>query len=79
MTERQLRAQKRKKTMTLNKVDLHSPYHNSFHLDYSVTQAWNLLYSMSIKEWEEKTGKTASTKVNKNKIKFISLKEKNKE
>lgn len=79
MTERQLRAQERRKTITLDKFDLHSPEHNSFHLDYNVSQAWDSLYSMSIKEWEEKTGKLASTKVDKSKFRFISLREKNKE
>ena len=75
MTQRELRAENRRKTITISKVNLHSQNHHSFHLDLNCTQAWNLLYTMSVKKWQDENNKTAPLFVDKTVVRKISLKD----
>ena len=50
MTQRELRAEKQKKNYYYLKSKFGSQNHHSFHLDLNCTQAWNLLYTMSVKK-----------------------------
>ncbi len=77
MTQRELRAENRRKTITISKVNLHSQNHHShsFHLDLNCTQAWNLLYTMSVKKWQEENNKIAPLFVDKTVVRKISLKD----
>ncbi len=75
MTQRELRAESRRKTVTISKVNLHSQNHHSFHLDLNCTQAWNLLCTMSVKKWQEENNKIAPLFVDKTVIRKISLKD----
>lgn len=76
MTERQKRSIERKKKMTVKRLNLHDLKHNSFHFELNTTESWNLLYTISIKKWEEETGQIAPLRVDKNKVRFINLKDK---
>jgi hypothetical protein len=58
-------------------VSLHDEVnHHSFHFDLTDIQKFELLAEMSIKEWETQTGKIASRRVDKTKVRKITLKEK---
>jgi hypothetical protein len=76
MTERQKRSIERKKKMTVKRLNLHDLKHNSFHFELNTTESWNLLYTISIKKWEEETGQVAPLRVDKNKVRFINMKDK---
>ncbi len=65
MTQRELRAENRRKTITISKVNLHSQNHHS----------WNLLYTMSVKKWQEENNKIAPLFVDKTVVRKISLKD----
>jgi len=76
MTERELRALERRKTITVSKMPLHSSEHHSFHLELNCVESWNLLYSMSIMRWENENSKSAPLFVDKTVVRKISLREK---
>lgn len=77
MTELEKRCiERRNRNIQIKKVDLHDEVeHNSFHHGLNMTDAWNLLYTMSIQKWESETGKKATHKVDKSRVKIISLHE----
>ncbi len=76
MTEREKRAFERRKAVSVKKMSLHSREHNSFHIELNCKDAWNLLYSMSIKKWEDENKRLAPLFVDKTIVKKISLKDK---
>jgi len=76
MLPMQERVDERRRKMTLNKVHLHAPEHNSFHISLSLKDSWELLAKLSEEAWIEKTGTIPSSRVDKNICRFISLEEK---
>ena len=76
MKEIEKSALARKGKITVKKVGLHSKEHTSFHFELNDTESFNLLYTMSIKQWELENGKKASTRVDKSKVRIIKLKDK---
>lgn len=76
MTTREERANARKNKIKIRKIKLHSSAHNSFHFELNDTQSWNLLYTMSINEWEKQNNKKAPLKVDKTKLRIIKLEDK---
>lgn len=76
MTDLEKRSLARRDKIKVNIVNLHDETkHHSFHPELNTTDAWNLLYAMSIKHYEETTGKKVSTKVDKTKVRIITLNE----
>ena len=78
MTDRQKRALERKNKIVVEKFNLHSSSHSSFHFELDTTVSWNLLCKMSIQKWEEENNQKASNKVDKSIVRIVSLKDKNK-
>jgi len=73
MSSMQERAAARRKTLTVQKVALHSEEHHSFHIGLNVKDAWELLARLSKEAWIEKTGTMPPSRVNKSICKFIRL------
>lgn len=73
MTDLEKRAQERRQKATIQKVDLHSNRHNSFHTHLNVKQSWELLSKLSKEAWIEQTGKIPLNRVDKSVHRFISL------
>ena len=73
---RSQRAMNRRDKIIVNKCDLHSIEHHSYHFELNDTQSWNLLYKLSLKDWESKNNKKAPSKVDKSIVKIINLKDK---
>lgn len=71
--QRKIRSLNRKKTTTVTKVNLHSSDHHSFHIGLSTTEAWNLLYEISILKWQEENKAEAPLLVDKTAVRKISL------
>lgn len=67
------RAKARRKIITLNKVDLHSQEHHSFHPHLSLKKSWELLTRLSKEAWIEKTGQIAPQRVDKSIYKFMNI------
>ena len=67
------RAAARRKIATVQKIDLHSEEHNSFHIHLDVKRAWELLAKLSKERWMEETGEVAPQRVDKSICKFINL------
>lgn len=76
MTDLEKRAAERRKNITIKQMHLHDEKHHSFHIGLNCTDAWNLLYTMSIKKWEEENNQVAPLSVDKTSYKFINLKDK---
>jgi len=66
------RAIRRRATMTITKVDLHSDEHHSFHAYLDVKSAWELLAKLSKEAWMQQTGQEAPTSVDKSIVRFIT-------
>ncbi len=73
MTER---SDARKKIITIQKFNLHSSDHHSFHFHLDVKHSWELLARLSREAWKEQTGKEAPLRVDKSRCKFIRLEQK---
>ncbi|HFU76960.1 MAG TPA: hypothetical protein ENK68_00460 [Epsilonproteobacteria bacterium] len=76
MTSMQERAAMRRKTLTVQKVALHSDEHHSFHIGLNVKDSWELLARLSKEAWIEQTGRLSSSRVDKSICKFIPLEQK---
>lgn len=76
MSSMQERAELRRTKLTLNKVDLHSQEHHSFHTHLNTKDAWELLARLSQEAWIEKTGTIVNNRVDKSICKFISTEQK---
>ncbi|MDD2508584.1 hypothetical protein CRU94_07460 [Arcobacter sp. AHV-9/2010] len=75
MTLREQRALNRRDKITITKIPLHSLNHHSFHFELDCKKSWDLLYSMSIKKWENENKMVAPLFVDKNIIRKISLRD----
>ena len=75
MTRNQ-RAINRRDKIVVNKCDLHAIEHHSYHFELNDTQSWNLLYNMSLKDWESKNNQKASLNVDKSIVRIINLRDK---
>ena len=64
-----------KKWFAFSKIPLHSLNHHSFHFELDCKKSWDLLYSMSIKKWENENNMVAPLFVDKNIIRKISLRD----
>lgn len=76
MMTRNQRAINRRDKIVVTKSDLHSFEHHSYHFELNDTQSWNLLYNISIKDWESKNNQKASLKVDKSLVRIINLRDK---
>ncbi|MEA3522513.1 MAG: hypothetical protein U9R50_06035 [Campylobacterota bacterium] len=76
MSTMQERAKRRRVKATLQKVDLHSQEHHSFHTHLKPKDAWELLAKLSKEAWIEKTGAIADNRVDKSIVRFINTKQK---
>jgi len=72
MSSMQERALRRRATMSITKVDLHSDEHHSFHTHLDVKSAWELLAKLSKEAWIEQTGQEAPSRVDKSVVRFIT-------
>ena len=72
MSSMQERAIRRRATMSIIKVDLHSDEHHSFHTHLDVKSAWELLAKLSKEAWMQQTGQIAPTGVDKSVVRFIT-------
>ena len=66
------RSLERKKSMTINKVNLHSQEHHSFHLGVDGDTLSKLIFDMSMSEH----GTASLKRLDKTKVKIIKLKDK---
>uniref|UniRef100_UPI00404706EB hypothetical protein n=1 Tax=Aliarcobacter sp. TaxID=2321116 RepID=UPI00404706EB len=73
---RSQRSINRRDKIIVNKCDLHSVEHHRYHFELNDTQSWNLLYKLSLKDWELQNNQKAPTKVDKNIVKIINLEDK---
>ncbi len=71
MSTMQQRAKQRRKSLTLNIVNLHAQEHHSFHTHLNTKDAWELLAKLSKEAWMEKTGMLANNRVDKSSYRFI--------
>lgn len=76
MLSMQERADVRRKRITIQKYNLHSSEHHSFHLHLNLKESWGILSRLSREAWREKTGKEPILSVDKSICKFISLAQK---
>ncbi|HFU77891.1 MAG TPA: hypothetical protein ENK68_05250 [Epsilonproteobacteria bacterium] len=76
MSSMQERAAMRRKTLTIQKVALHSDEHHSFHIGLNVKDSWELLARLSKEAWIEQTDRLPSSRVDKSICKFIPLEQK---
>ena len=65
-----------RKKATVEKLDLHSKDHHSFHLDLDDKASWELLGRISKETWRLQTGVVPPFRVDKSVFKIISLHEK---
>ena len=72
MSSMQERALRRRETMTVKKIGLHSNEHHSFHTHLDTKSAWELIAKLSKEAWMEQTGKIAPARVDKSVVRFIS-------
>ncbi|MEA2091571.1 MAG: hypothetical protein U9O83_04290 [Campylobacterota bacterium] len=70
------RADARRKIITIQKFNLHSSLHHSFHLHLNLKDSWELLAKLSREAWIEKTGKEPALRVDKSICRFITLAQK---
>lgn len=73
MSSLQERAAARSKSITLQKVALHSENHHSFHIGLDTKESWELLARLSKEAWFEQTGQMPPSRVDKSLGKFIHL------
>ncbi len=74
MSTIQERTKLRRKNITFQKIDLHSPNYNSFHTHLDTKNSWELLAKLSQESWIEETGVIPINRVDKSIYKFIKLK-----
>ncbi len=59
------RALRRRASMTIKKVNLHSSEHHSFHTHLDVKKSWEILTRLSKEAWLEETGEVPPLRVDK--------------
>lgn len=76
MSSMKERADARRKIVTIQKYNLYSSEHHSFHFHLGLKDSWELLARLSREAWIEKTGEEPSLRVDKSICRFISLEQK---